>query len=184
MHRRVTKSEEKKTWNGNWRAKGTGKRKPRTLPDFYETRAGRAIELISILAIPRNFANSQGHKHGLLFVQGFQAWKFISSGYLSTNFPRIINRKSHVIGMYIDTQCVVDCVDSFEFLLKPDEITGSGYLLRKKKCRRELTRKHLERFSTNVSICIFRNGYFCFMEISRSIRWEWTLFGFRFDSKF
>lgn len=73
MHRRVTKSEEKKTWNGNWRAKGTGKRKPRTLPDFYETRAGRAIELISILAIPRNFANSQGHKHGLLFVQGFQA---------------------------------------------------------------------------------------------------------------
>lgn len=61
----------------------------------------------------------------------------------------------------------MDRVDSFQFLLKPDEITGSWiYLIEKeKKCRHGLTREHLERFLTNVSICIFRNGYFCFVEI-------------------
>lgn len=104
MRRRVTKSGEKKTSNGNWRAKGAGKRKPRTLPDFYETRAGRAIELISILTIPRNFANSQGHKRTVALRPRISRLENLSApGYLSINFPRIINRNSRVIGMYIDT---------------------------------------------------------------------------------
>lgn len=178
MHRRVTKSEEKKTSNGNWRAKGTGKRKPRTLPDFYETRAGRAIELISILTIPRNFANSQGHKHSCSSSKDFKLENLSAPAI----FPLIFHELpigTHTLSVCTQiAQCVVDRVDSFEFLLKPDEITGSGYLLRSKKCRHGLTREHLERFLTNVSICIFRNGYFCFEEISRSIRRKWPLFAF------